>query len=306
MYICPLNKLKMNKKVFSHIAILGANLIYGVNYNIAKPIMPDYALPLGLVFFRVAGALSLFWLLGYFVKEKVEKKDIFRLAICGVFGVAFNQLLFISGLNFTTPIDASIIMVSNPIQVLIAASILIKERITVSKIVGIAMGATGAVLIITQGGAFSLSGNHFLGNLMIFLNTSSYAVYLVLVKPLMTKYHPLTVIKWVFLFGAFVVLPVGFKQATAIQWTTIPASILWSIVFVVLATTVLAYLLNIFAMKHVSPTTVSIYIYSQPLIASMVSMAIGQDSLTPLKITAGMLIFIGVYFVSVFKPKRIS
>lgn len=293
----------MNKKLVAHIAILGANIIFGVNYSIAKPIMPDYVQPFGLVFLRIFGALTLFWVAGFWIKESIEKSDAIRLFFCALFGVFTNQVLFISGLNFTTPIDASIILVSNPILVLIAASIILNEKITFLKGLGIFLGALGALLLILQGGNADFSSEHFRGNIMVFINAASYGVFLVLVKPLMSKYHPITVMKWIFLLGSVFIFPIGISQVNEINWIQMPVHIIISVLFVILGTTFLAYLLNIFAMKQVSPTTVSTYIYLQPVIASITAIIMGQDQLNTVKIVSTIIIFVGVYLVS--QPKAL-
>jgi drug/metabolite transporter (DMT)-like permease len=219
--------------------------------------------------------------------------------VCGLFGVAVNQSLFLKGLSLTTPIDASIIMVSNPILVLIASSIILKEKITGFKTFGIAFGAGGALLLILNSGQADLTGDHFKGNIFVFFNAASYGIYLVLVKPLVTKYHPVTVMKWVFLWGSVFVVPIGINQAMAVNWQLMPLPILLSVLFVVVGTTFLAFLLNIFAMKQVSPTTVSIYIYLQPVISSVTAIFLNQDELSPVKIISTLLVFAGVYLVSV-------
>ncbi|MDA3866284.1 MAG: DMT family transporter [Salinivirgaceae bacterium] len=289
----------MNKRTSAHAALIGANLIYGVNYAVAKWIMPDYIDPLALVVLRAIGGVLLFWLFGAFmVRETVAKKDFIRLALSGTFGVALNQIMFLSGLNLTTPIDASIIMTANPIVVLVAALILLGERITWRKGLGIILGGTGAIMLITAGGEISFASDHFAGNLLMLGNTSSYALYLVLVKPLMTKYHPITVIKWVFLFGSFIILPAGYRELASTDFSLFTTEVWLSVGYVVIFTTFFAYLLNIIAMQWVSPTLASTYIYSQPVIASIVAIIMMQDTLTWLKITSTLLVFAGVYFVN--------
>ncbi len=290
----------MSKIIKSHTAIVGANLIYGVNYVIAKGIMPDYVKPFGLVLMRLIGATLLFWMFSMFMpKERVKRKDIWYMVLCAFFGVVLNQLLFLAGLNYTTPIDSSIIMTANPILVLVVAAIILKERITSRKILGIIFGASGALWLILYSGKADFTSENFIGNIMIFLNALSYGIYLVLIKPMMMKYKPVTVMKWVFLSGLFFVTPVSYGQVTEVVWTSIPMSIILSIAFVIIATTFLAYLLNIYALQHVRPTTVSIYIYSQPVIASVVAIILGQDSISAVKIMATLLVFTGVYLVSI-------
>jgi len=298
----------LGKKFWAHAAILGANIIYGLNYSIAKDVMPEFIQPFGFIFCRVSGALLLFWMFAQFAeKEKVSERDLALMAVCGAFGVASNQLMFFYGLNLTSPINAAIILTCNPILVLLISAVVIRERITSRKIIGIGLGLTGAVGLILFKGLSALSSDGFIGDLFVFLNATSYAIYLVLVKPLMQKYKPMTVIKWVFLFGFIYVLPFGWTQFQEIEWATFTTNIWWAFGFVVVGTTFLAYLFNIFGLKELSPSVVSIYIYSQPLIASIMAIALQKDELSMEKILAALLIFSGVYLVSTKKSiKKIA
>lgn len=289
----------------AHLALLTANIIYGINYSMAKIALPEYVKPLGFIFIRVSIAMILFWILHiFFVREKIKIKDIPLLFICGIFGVAINQLFFFKGLAITTEINASLIMITTPILVLLMSHFIIKEKITISKIIGITAGAAGAFLLIAFGKSFTFGSETSLGDFFILVNAASYALYLVLVKPLMKKYHPLTVIKWVFLFGFTVAGVAGYNEFQDIEWQTFTWKVWVSIGYVVIATTFIAYLLNIFALSKVNPSLVSIYIYSQPLIASIVAISIGNDTLTPVKTIAAVLIFAGVYLVSNYRLKK--
>ncbi len=294
----------MSRLLKAHLALLGANLIYGVNYTVAKDLMPEYITPFGFIFCRVSGALFLFWLFSSFgKKEKVNRKDLFRMAACGIFGVAGNQLMFFYGLNLTSPINAAIIMTSNPILVLIISAILIKEKITVSKIGGIFLGLAGAAGLILYNNPLSVTPSNVLGDLFIFLNASSYAIYLVLVKPLMQKYKPITVIKWVFLFGFLIVIPFGYNDFLTVEWESFTSPIWLAFLFVIICTTFLAYLLNIYGLKELNPTVVSTYIYSQPIIATLFALSLSKDELSWVKVVATAAIFTGVYLVS--KKKKV-
>ena len=288
----------MPKQLIAHAALLGANLIYGANYSIAKEVMPDYIQPFGFILLRCLGAISLFWISGLFVKEKLAVKDMPKLALAALFGIAINQLMFFKGLSYTNPINAAVIMTSTPILVLIIASIVIKERITKTKMLGIFLGLIGTLLILLMGKKLSFSSNTFIGDLMVFVNASSYGVYLVLISPFMKKYHPITVIKWIFLFGLFMVIPFGYSEFTQIQWHTFPTHIIWAVLFVVIGLSFFAYLFNTLALKYVSPSVVSTYIYLQPLLAAAFAIAWGKDSLDWIKIVSAFLICTGVYLVS--------
>ncbi len=296
----------MNSNIKAHIALLFANIIYGLNYTVAKDVMPEFILPFGFIFCRVIGALSLFWIIHSFQYERVAKKDLLQMAICGFFGVFGNQLMFFYGLNLTTPINAGIIMTANPILVIIASAIILKNRITLPKVGGIALGISGALILLLVKKDFSFGSETLVGDLFIFLNALSYGIYLVLAVPLMKKYQPLTVIKWVFTFGAILVVPFGFQQFVAIEWSTFSTYIWIKFGFVVIATTFFAYLLNIYGLKKLSPSVVSTYIYLQPLLAALVAIWAGKDSLDWIKIVAAILIFSGVYLVSKTKTVKKS
>jgi drug/metabolite transporter (DMT)-like permease len=294
----------MNSNLKAHIALLFANIIYGLNYTVAKDLMPEFILPFGFIFCRVIGALSLFWIIHSFKYEKVAKKDLLLMAICGFFGVFANQLMFFYGLNLTTPINAGIIMTANPILVIIASAIILKNRITLPKVAGIALGISGALILLLVKKDFSFGSDTLVGDSFIFLNALSYGIYLVLAVPLMKKYQPLTVIKWVFTFGAILVIPFGFQQFTTIEWSTFSTDVWLKFGFVVIATTFLAYLLNIYGLKKLSPSVVSTYIYLQPVMAALVAIWAGKDALDWIKIVAAILIFTGVYLVSKTKSAK--
>jgi drug/metabolite transporter (DMT)-like permease len=297
----------MKKIVGAHLAVFGANVIFGVNYIVAKGIMPEYLLPRPIIFLRVAGASIIFWLVSLlFPREKLPGKDMIRLAICAIFGVAVNQILFFEGLNLTTPINASIIMVTIPIMVMVFAHFIIGDRISLNKMIGILFGFIGAVYLILQGGIISFGSNTSLGNLFTFLNASSYALFLVLVKPLLKKYSAITVMKWVFTFGLIYILPFTLPLVMKSDFNAIPMHIWLSIGYVVLFTTVLAYFLNNFSLKTITPTMNSAYIYAQPLIATIISLWASKDRLTYVEVLAAFFIFMGVYFVNFRKGKKVT
>ena len=221
-----------------------------------------------------------------------------RLAVCAFFGITLNQVMFFEGLNLTTPINASIIMVSVPILVLLASHIILKEKMTINRIVGIALGFSGAAFLILEGGSFSFSSGTFLGNLFILINAASYGIFLVLVKPLMAKYEPVIIMKWIFTFGLIYIVPVSFYLLDEADYASIPTNIWLSVVYVIIFTTVLAYFLNNYSLKNISPTMNSAYIYLQPFLATVVSLILGKDRLAWTEVFAAAMIFSGVYFVS--------
>jgi|TARA_B110000263_G_scaffold88593_1_gene77434 drug/metabolite transporter (DMT)-like permease len=292
---------------FAHIALFIVNLIYALNYTIAKDVMPGYIEPSGFILLRVLCGVFLFSFFYFlFIKESVGKKDFFRLALCGLFGVAINQLFFFEGLNLTTPINAAIIMTVNPVLVIIISALLIGEKITVKKIIGIVLGIIGAGALILNSGSVSFDNDFFIGNLLVLINATSYAIYLVLVKGLMKKYNPLTVMFFVFLFGLFFVLPFGYQDLNSVNIDSFTNDIYLKILFVVVCTTFIAYLLNAFALKSLNPSIVSIYIYLQPVLASVIAILYNSDTIDYIKIVSSIFIFIAVFLVSIPTKKVIT
>ncbi len=292
----------MNRQVQIHGALFLVALIYGANYSIAKEIMPDYVLPFGLIVIRVVSAVLVFGALSLFVvKEKVQRKsDWVRIILCGLFGITLNQLSFFSGLNLTSPINASLIQTVSPVVVVLLSAYLLKERIQVFRMVGILLAGLGAMLLIS-GKAGNAQG-HLLGDLLMLLNAACFGAFLVLVKPLMQRYHPITVVSRVFLVGSVGVLPFGWGQVLEPEYAAFPDRIWGAIAFVIIGMTILAYLLNVWAMKYASPALVGVYIYLQPVFAIFIAVSLGKDLFTWQKALYAAMIFGGVYLVS--KPKK--
>ncbi len=282
-----------------HVALLAVALIYGASYSIAKSVMPDLIAPFGFILLRVIlGTLIFFTILRQQGIERIKsKRDYLRLAVCGLFGIAANQLLFFKGLSMTSTISASVLMTSNPVIVLALSYFILKESVSAKKVIGVVLGLSGAILLIFRG-EINWQEGAFLGNFLILMNSTCYAMYLILVKPLMYRYKALTVISWVFLFGSFVVIPFGFRELIDVSWSTLPFRAWLSISYIVIFTTVFAYLLNAWSLKFVNPTTVSYYIYLQPIFASLIALFMLEEKLETGMIIFTMMIFIGVYLVS--------
>ncbi len=283
----------------SHLAVFTANVIYGANYSIAKGLMPTHIRPFGFIVIRVCTAAVLFLVTAQLLfREKIHRTDWPRLVGCAVFGVAINQLLFFKGLSLTSPINSGLIMVTNPIFVLILSGIFLKEKIGWRRVFGIASGICGAVMLILYGNRFSSGVGNSTGDLCILLNSFSYAIYLVMVLPLMKKYHPVTIMLFIFLIGSLLVLPFGYEEFTAIKWETFTTGMWLATTFVVIGTTFLAYLFNTIALRELSANVVSVYIYLQPLLAAGFAMILGKDVPNILHFISAVLIFTGVWLTT--------
>ncbi|MEI7491359.1 MAG: EamA family transporter [Bacteroidota bacterium] len=283
----------------AHLALLATAFIWGLNYTISKYLLTGIFTPLQLIFLRLLGGMICFYIFQkLFVHEKVARKDLIMLAFLGIIGFGLNQTLFYAGLAFTSPVDASILHVINPILVLIFSSLLIGEKVTFRKTGGILLGSSGALLLIFYSSGVSFSGNHALGNLMIILNMLCYALYLVLIKPLTGKYKTATILKWVSLFGFIFIIPFSIKPALQIHFSAISLNTWLWVLYVILMNTFIAYFLVNYALERVMPSVVSYYTYLQPFIAAAASVTVGTGSITWTKILAASLIFSGVALVN--------
>ena len=289
----------MSKRYLALIAATFVSIIYGLTFTIAKDVMPTYVLPYGFIVLRVGGSVILFWLIWLFLpKEKLDKKDFPRIIAAAFFGVAFNMLTFFKGLSLTSPISASVLMVTTPIIVLVLSALIMKERMLKRKVFGIILGLVGTAFLILYGKSIGNGSNANLGNFLVFANAVSYGFYLIVVKKLMEKYNAFTFVKWIYLFGFLMVLPFGYTELQAVEFSAVPIDIAWKIGFVVFFSTFLTYLLNLLSMKELKPTTVAVFIYLQPVFATIFAIGLGKDELNLVKIGAAILIFSGVFLVT--------
>lgn len=296
----------MKIRTFALIAVIVVQFLYGLNYTLAKDVMlGGYVKPFGFIVLRVAGATLLFWLLSFLgPKEKIDKRDYIRFFIAAIFGIAVNMLMFFKGLQYTTPIHASVIATISPILVLIMSAFFLNEKVTSLKILGVIFGFAGAIILTVYGKSLLAADNILFGNTLVLINAISYSIYIVLIKRLTDKYHPLTFIKWLFLFGLFMVLPFGYSEVLEIDLQTFTPFITFEVLFVIIGATFGTYLLNPLALRHLKASTVTIFIYIQPVVAGIFSISMGSDYLDTVKIIATSLIFLGVYLVT--KRRKVS
>ena len=290
----------MNKRTIALFAAFAATSIFGFNHTIAKELMPDVLSPNALLYCRVVGAAICFWFISLFLKnEKIEVKDFKLIIICAFFGMGLNMITALNGLYNSTPINSAIITTLAPIFIFLISVIIIKEKITRIKYVGVFIGFCGTLtLILLNEKSVSSAPNINLGNFYLFINSISYALYFVLVKPLTKKYTMITIMKWLFLFSIFINMPFGLIEFTEINWVEISGVSLLKISYVVFCTTFLVYLLNLYALRNLKASTVGMFIYLQPVIGILFAIYRGADKLTVADVTSVLLVFIGVYLVS--------
>ena len=291
----------MNKRYLALIAAFLATTIYGINHTVAKEVMPVYIGSSGFIMLRLLGATLIFWLISLFTpNEKIEKKDFLKILIASILGMCVNMLAFFRGLELSTPINSGIIITLSPVLVLILSYFFLKEKVTVKKIIGILIGFSGAVFLILNSSKTGINAPNIpLGNSFFLLNASAYAGYLIVIKPLTSKYNIFTLMKWLFLIGLVLSTPITFNQFIEVNWTELPWFAIWRMAYVVIGTTFLTYLFNIYALKTLSPTTVGSFIYLQPIITIGFALITGNDVLDTTKLFSCLLVFIGIYLVSI-------
>ena len=281
-----------------HFSILAANIIFGLNIPISKITMPEYVPSFGLAFFRTTGALLFFWVISLFVKwEKVPLRDLGGLALASLFGILMNQMLFVMGLEFASPVEAAIVVTFTPIMTMLLSAFFLREPVTWLKAVGVFLGLSGAVLMIAGKYWFGEEGgqtgkNSILGIVLCLVSGFSYAIYLTAFRNLVAKYHPVTAMRWMFLFSAILSVPFLLKPVMAIDYSRIPFSAYLCLAYTMFAATGLAYLLIPIGQKNLRPTVLSVYNYVQPVTASAVALILGQDTFTWIKAVATLLVSI--------------
>ncbi|MDT0538473.1 MULTISPECIES: DMT family transporter [Croceitalea] len=290
----------MSKRTLALLAAIGATTIYGINHTLAKGVMPTYVKPFGFIFLRVVGAAILFWSISLFgPKEKIDKKDWARMFLAAVLGMVINMLSFFKGLELSTPINSAVLVTISPIIVVVLSSFFLKERITLNKGLGIALGFIGAVSLVLFGAELRQDAPNIpLGNFLFIMNATAYGSYLIVAKKLLEKYHPFTLMKWLFTIAVIINLPITLPQFLEIEWTTMPLWVYGVVAFVIVCTTFMTYLFNIFAMTELKASTIGAFIYVQPIFGIIFALLTGKDSLTIVKIGATALVLIGVYLAS--------
>lgn len=301
----------MSNAFKSHAAMLTANVSWGLMSPMAKIVMATGIIsPLVLTDLRIMGAMFLFWLASFFMPaEHVNHRDLARLFVASLLAIVFNQGSFIFGVSLTSPADASIITTSMPLWAMVLAALFLKEPITGKKVLGIAAGASGALLLIMGNGAAdhvassSLTLRSVAGDLLVLTAQLSYAAYLVFFKGFARKYSLVTIMKWMFTYAFIITLPLSCRGLSSTHWEQLSLQAWGAIAFIVVAATFLSYMFIVVGQKYLRPTVAGMYNYVQPIVACIVSICLGMDHLNTVKLAAICLIFSGVYLVSISRTK---
>ncbi len=293
-------------KAKGHLAMLGANVMWGLMSPVTKMVFAaGVVAPMIMVDFRVAGAAMLFWLTSLFLpREHVPPRDILRLFGAGMLGVLFNQGCFILGVSLTSPGEASLVTTTMPMWVMLLAWLILREPITMKKAGGIAVGAAGAIILIAGNGSQTGGSHPALGDVIVLCAQLAYALYLTLYRNFIRRYSLVTLMKWMFLSATVVALPGSAHWIATTDWSAV-SHLEWNgIAYVVVCGTFLAYICIMIGQKSLRPTLVGMYNYVQPIVATITGICLGLDAFTPVKGVAIVLIFTGVWLVTISKAKK--
>jgi drug/metabolite transporter (DMT)-like permease len=295
----------MPRHLPAHLAVLATNIFFAANFSLVKMIAPRLVQPFGLNVYRVGCSLLLFWLSWIFSKNKtkLQRADVGRIVACGLAGVAINQMLFIRGLTLTTGIHAALLMLTTPLLITLFALLVLKEKLTKLQVPGLLLGVGGAAWLISGGAKSSAAPKPLLGDFLILVNAISYSVYFILVKPLMLRYSPLEVVRWVFTAGFVFMLPFGWREALTVPFAQFTIADYAALASVVLTGTFLAYAFNAYGIRQLGAGTTGAYIYTQPVFAVLIATLILGEHFSLEKGLAAGLIFAGV-FLATRKPRK--
>ena len=300
--------MKSEFKYSAHFAILISSFIFGLNLPITKTLLQEnWITPFGMTMVRMLGAALAFWLTSLFVpKEKVAPKDLWILFLCSILGVNANQGFFVIGLANTSPIDSGLIVTITPILVMLLAAAVLKEPITFKKVIGVMVGGLGVLLIVLSGIHSETRMASWWGNALCIASCTVYACYLVIIRPLAQRYNTITIMKWMFLFAVVMSLPFFGKELISARVFTSDTNFgaVWRLIYVVFGATFVSYLLVPVALKNLRPTTVGMYNYLQPIVATVTTIALGLDTMRWEIPVAAALVFVGVYLVVKSKSRQ--
>jgi drug/metabolite transporter (DMT)-like permease len=291
----------LKPEIKAHLAVVSTNLFFAVNFSLVKYLSPELIKPYAINILRAGVSLLLFWLLWMMRSARtpvIKRKHWPRFFLCGLTGIAINQMFFIKGLTYTSAIHASLLILLTPLLITVFAYWVLKEKLTLTKLLGIILGIGGAAVLILSRVQSGTAPNYLLGDLLIVINAISYTIYFMLVKPLMQEYPPLQVVRWVFTFGFILILPFGWQEFITINWEQLDWTHIVSLLFIILAGTFLAYYFNIYGIQHLGAGITGSYIYTQPVFATLIAVFFFHEKISFANLISGVMIFLGVFLVS--------
>ncbi|MES2005408.1 MAG: DMT family transporter [Bacteroidota bacterium] len=291
----------MTEKQKAIAAVLLGNFFFGTSVIAVKHISPSLLPPIALTAIRISVTTVLFWLLYAMRPAKMEftRKDFLRLFFCAIAGITLNQTFSMKGMSLTSPIHASLLILTTPITITFLAAWLLKESLNAFKLLGLLLGVSGgALLVFSRDLSSEAGGQQSLGDLFVIMGAISYSIYVVAIRPLMGKYKAMHILQWVFLFGCFFSLPLGWNTLQEVNWSAFDSLSWFALIYVVLGATFVAYQLMNYSISKLGSSITGSFIYTQPFFATIASMLLLNETLSVPKITAALLIMGGVFLAN--------
>ena len=295
------------KSLFGYLACFTAYLIFGLNIVVCKDLTSSGAIsPIALFTLRSIGAGSLFWIISFFLpKQRVERGDYIKIFAASVLGFFLTQMFFLVAISRITPMDCSIITSLSPVYTMFIAAYALKEPLSAQKIGGVVLSLCGIIYLIlnsvTSTGAVTQTTPF--GVILMIGNSLCFSLYLGIFKPTIAKYSVVTFMKWTFLFASLLALPFSAKEIISLNFAALPTEYVAELAFLIICATFITYFLIPIGQKILRPTLVSMYSYVQPIVAIVVSIYVGMDSLSWQKVVAAITVFAGVAIVSYSRSK---
>ena len=287
-----------------HVVLFLVSLFYGILFSWAGEIMPKYLNAEALVWMRVAFATLAFHLIGLWGKSiKIDwKKHGLEFAICGFFGTSANMYLFFKGLQSTYPINAAVLMLATPLFVALFDHLRLKAKPNFGFIFALITAAWACYKLLTES-HHTFTKETLLGDFFVFINAIFYAIYLVRIKKLTAVYPPITLNKWTFTFGFLFISPIGIYALLHSDFTAIPSPIWGKITYILVVMSFMVYFMNAYAVKVAGPTLTGIYIYLQPLLATIIAFLLQTDSVSGMKILWILIVLAATFYATRNSPK---
>jgi drug/metabolite transporter (DMT)-like permease len=293
-----------DRNIRGHAAILAANALWGLDASIGKTVLSELS-AVTVTTLRMVAAALVFWMFSMFIpKEHVHHQDMLKLFFAALLGVVLNQGMFLFGLSYTTALDASIVMTATPILTMVVAAVYLKEPITSMKVIGVFVGAVGILILILNCQTTGRHPGNLTGDVLCLLSQVSFAFYLVLFKDLIAKYSPITICKWLFIYASLCFIPFSYADVVSLDFSSFSIALWLRLGYVVVGSTFLAYICLMSSQRLLRPTIVSMYNYIQPIIVALVMVIMGIDGLNWMKAVAIVLIFVGVFYVTLSKSRN--
>lgn len=292
--------INFSNPIWGHLLLFVAAAFFGGNAPMVKDLAEYGVSAVAVADFRSVGAAIAFWIASFVVKpdpQRVTWPVLGKFFVAAMLSIVLNQVLFTVGISYTSPVNATIVATMLPIIALIFSALIIKEPITLQKVSGLVIGLSGALFLVL-GSGLGVGGGGLKGDLMCLTAQTCIGLYMVIFSSMIHRYSVFTLMKWMFLFSSIVVTIITWPVVSAIDYASLPLVAWAEILFIVFCGTFFSYVCFTYGQKVLTPTIVGMYNYVQPIVATILAVAMGVGSFGWRELTAMLLVFGGVYIVN--------